>query len=284
VRDRASTALSRCRPGSIGSEPRCPDLVAVAAASLVRAPPSPSRPTPSYYTQSLSLRSAAPAGRSSSCTAVLLGRPASVGPVNDSKRVKSPAERRKAMLRELRSHHPRFIEALLADAQLAAAFRGERHEFRSRLDGVLQALRLMLQTDAFLALAAYRLKARLQALGIPVLPWLAHRLAMISAQVAIADTAVVHPGVFIPNGQVVVYGVVEIHPGVRLLPWVTVGPIGGGVVGPRIGPGAQIGTGAKVMGDFEVGANARVGVNAVVLDDVPPETTVVGIPAQPVTE
>lgn len=35
----------------------------------------------------------------------------------------------------------------------------------------------------------------------------------------------------------------------------------------------------KVLGDIEVGANARVGVNAVVLDYVPPNTTVVGIPA-----
>jgi serine O-acetyltransferase len=90
--------------------------------------------------------------------------------------------------------------------------------------------------------------------------------------------------VFIPNGQVVVYGVVEIQPGVRLLPGVTVGPIGGGFVGPRIGPDAHIETGAKVVGDIDVGANGRVGVNAVVLDDVPPNTTVVGMPAQAVTE
>jgi serine O-acetyltransferase len=187
-------------------------------------------------------------------------------------------------VREVASRHPPFMEALLADARVAAAYRGERHEFRSRVDGVLQALRLMLQTDAFLALAAYRMKARLQARGIPVLPRIAHRLAMVTAQVSIADTAVVHPGVFIPNGQVVVYGMVEIQPGVTLLPWVTVGPIGGGVVGPTVGPGAVIGTGAKLMGEIEIGANARVGVNAVVLDDVPPNTTVVGMPAQPVTE
>jgi serine O-acetyltransferase len=95
---------------------------------------------------------------------------------------------------------------------------------------------------------------------------------------------VVHPGVFLPNGQVVVYGAVEIHPGATLFPWVTVGPIGGGVVGPRIGPGVLIGTGAKVLGDIDVGANARIGVNAVVLDDVPPGTTVVGIPAAAVSE
>jgi serine O-acetyltransferase len=177
------------------------------------------------------------------------------------------------------ARHPPFMEAMLADARLAAAYHGDRHEFRSRLDGVLQALRLMLQTDAFLALTAYRMKARLQALGIPVLPWIAHRLAMVSAQVSIADGVVVHPGVFIPRGQVVIYGLVEVQPGVTILPWVTVGPIAGGFIGPRIGRGVTIGTGAKVLGDIEVGAGARIGTNAVVLDDVPPNTTVVGMPA-----
>ncbi len=185
---------------------------------------------------------------------------------------------------DARSRHPPFLEALLADARIACAYRGERQEFRSKLDGVLQALRLMLQTDAFLGLAAYRLKASLQAKGIPVLPWLAHRLAMMSAQISIGDAVVVQPGVFIPSGQVVIYGVVEIQSGVTLSPFVTIGVLGGGVIGPRIDAFAQIGTGAKVMGDIEVGANARVGVNAVVLDDVAPKTTVVGMPAEPVAD
>jgi serine O-acetyltransferase len=204
--------------------------------------------------------------------------------VNGVKPEQSALDGGKKILHEVHSRHPKFIEALLADARVAAAYRGERHEFRSRLDGVLQALRLMLQTDAFLALAAYRLKARLRALGVPVVPWIAHRIAMMTGQVSIAETAVVHPGVFIPNGQIVVYGLVEISPFVSLSPWVTVGTIGGGVVGPKIGYGAQIGTGAKVMGEIEVGAMARVGTNAVVLDDVPPNTTVVGTPARAVTE
>ncbi|MQA73293.1 MAG: hypothetical protein GEU88_02890 [Solirubrobacterales bacterium] len=172
------------------------------------------------------------------------------------------------------------MEALMADARVTTAFRGERDRFGSRLDSIVQVLRLMLESDAFLALAAYRMKASLKARGIPVLPWLAHRLAMVSAQVSITDTAVVHPGVFIPNGQVVVFGLVEIQSGVTLSPWITVGPIGRSVIGPKIGSGARIGTGAKVMGEIEIGANARVGVNAVVLDDVPPNTTVVGMPAR----
>ena len=206
-----------------------------------------------------------------------------VGQVNDSKPSQT-AERLKSGIREVQARHPVFLEALLADARVAAAYRGERHEFRSRLDGVRQALRLMLQTDAFLALAAYRAKARLQALGIPLLPWLAHRLAISSGQISIADTALVHPGVFIPSGQVVVYGSVEIKSGATLLPWVLIGPLGGGVRGPTIGPYALIGAGAKVMGEIEVGASARVGTNAVVLEDVPANTTVVGMPARAVTE
>jgi serine O-acetyltransferase len=206
-----------------------------------------------------------------------------VGQVNDSKPSQT-AERLKSGIREVQPRQPGFLDALLADARVAAAYRGERNEFRSRLDGVRQALRLMLQTDAFLALAAYRAKARLQALGIPVLPWLAHRLAISSGQISIADTALVHPGVFIPSGQVVVYGSVEINAGVTLLPWVLIGPLGGGVRGPTIGPFVQIGAGAKVMGEIEVGTGSRVGTNAVVLEDVPPNTTVVGMPARPVTD
>lgn len=184
----------------------------------------------------------------------------------------------------VRATTPRFLEAVLADARVAAAYRGERHQFASRLDGMLQALRLMLATDAFLAQAAYRLKARTQARGIPVLPWIAHRVAMMSAQISISDAALLHPGVFIPHGQVVVQGVVVVHPGAVLHPWTTIGLIGPGVIGPTIGPRASIGTGAKVLGPVSVGANARVGANSVVLGDVPPGTTVVGMPAKAVAD
>ena len=59
--------------------------------------------------------------------------------------------------------------------------------------------------------ACYRLKARLQALGVPALPRLAHRLAMALAQVSIGDPVVVAPGLYILHGQVVVDGLVEIR-------------------------------------------------------------------------
>jgi serine O-acetyltransferase len=51
---------------------------------------------------------------------------------------------------------------------------------------------------------------------------------------------------------------------------------------PTVGNNVIIGAGAKVLGPITVGDNARVGSNAVVLEAVPPDTTVVGIPARPV--
>ena len=54
--------------------------------------------------------------------------------------------------------------------------------------------------------------------------------------------------------------------------------ISGGVV---IGTGVLIGTGAQVLQYLHVGAGAIVGAGAVVTHDIPPGSTVVGIPARP---
>jgi serine O-acetyltransferase len=56
----------------------------------------------------------------------------------------------------------------------------------------------------------------------------------------------------------------------------------GGKRHPTIGNNVIIGAGAKVLGPITVGDNARVGSNSVVLESVPPDTTVVGMPARPV--
>ena len=51
---------------------------------------------------------------------------------------------------------------------------------------------------------------------------------------------------------------------------------------PTIGDRAFIGAGARILGGIKIGHDAKVGSNAVVLSDVAPRTTVVGIPARPV--
>ena len=177
-----------------------------------------------------------------------------------------------------------LLDVLVADARLAAAYRGAPIEPRSQRDQALAVLRLMFQSEPFFALAAYRARMRLKARGVPVLPWMLKRFAMRTAQISIADTVIVQPGVIIPSGQVVVEGTTEIGPFVTLQPWVTIAPVSGGSVGPKVGPGAIVNSGAKILGEIELGAGARVGTNAVVLDDVPPNTTVVGIPAQAVAD
>jgi serine O-acetyltransferase len=188
---------------------------------------------------------------------------------------------RRERWRAIRARFPGFVEAVLADARVTAGYRGERSEFRSRLDALAQIVRLCVASDAFLAQVLYRTKASLQARGVPLLPRLAHRLAMASAQVSIGDPVIVQPGVYIVHGQVVVDGLVEIGTGVTIAPWVTIGLRAGDFRGPTIEDGAQIGTGAKVIGPVRVGAGARIGANAVVTDDIPAGVTAVGAPARP---
>jgi serine O-acetyltransferase len=186
------------------------------------------------------------------------------------------------VLREIRERFPGFREAVMADAVLTAQFRGERHEFASRVDATLQILRLCAQSDAFAAQLMYRLKASLQRRGVPILPRLAHRLAMVLAQLSIGDPVVMHPGIYIIHGGVVIDGLVEIHSGTAIAPWVTIGLRSGNFRGATVERNVHLGTGSKVIGPVTVGEGAQVGANAVVVDDVPAWATVVGAPARSV--
>jgi serine O-acetyltransferase len=185
-----------------------------------------------------------------------------------------------AFWRAIRARHPRLRDALVADARVTALHRGERSEFRSAADTAIQILRLAWVSDAFFAQALYRAKARLQALGVPILPRLAHRLAMVIAQISIGDPVVIAPGVYIVHGQFVADGLVEIGSGAVISPFVTIGLRAGDVRGATIEDNVSIGTGAKVIGGVRIGAGAQIGANAVVVDDVAPGATVVGAPAR----
>ncbi len=66
-------------------------------------------------------------------------------------------------------------------------------------------------------------------------------------------------------------------------PWTTSGRRGT-VQGPTLEPNVRIGTGAKVLGPVRIGTGAQIGANAVVVNDVPTEATVVGVPARVVAE
>ncbi len=184
--------------------------------------------------------------------------------------------------REIHAAHPQLREAVVADALIALRFRGEGEDFASPFDALRHIVRLAWRSDAFLAQVLYRIKCRMQARGIPVLPRIAHRLAMAIAQISIGDPVIIEPGLYIIHGQVVVDGLVRIGAGTVLAPFVTVGLRAGDFRGPTLEAGVQVGTGAKIIGPVRVGAGAQIGANAVVVDDVHPGQTVVGIPARPV--
>ncbi len=81
------------------------------------------------------------------------------------------------------------------------------------------------------------------------------------------------------NG-IVIHSRAVIGPNCHISQQVTIGMLNDPNGLPRIGCGVDFGAGAKVLGGVSIGDGARVGANAVVLCDVPPGCTAVGIPAR----
>jgi serine O-acetyltransferase len=183
-------------------------------------------------------------------------------------------------LRTRARKHPHFVHAVLADTKCACTNLGRPVKDASRLRLAREAVRLLVVSDAFIGLVLYRGKARLQALGVPLLPHILHRLAIVSADVSIGTPVLVEPGIYLPHGQVVIDGLVTIGSGTTIRPWVTIGLLEGVFEGPKIAKNVRIGTGAKLLGPIAVGARALVGANAVVMCDVPAGATAVGVPAR----
>ncbi len=86
--------------------------------------------------------------------------------------------------------------------------------------------------------------------------------------VVIGETAIIEDDVLIYQG--VTLGGVSLDRGVKRH--------------PTIKSGVVIGGGAKVLGNITIGENSRIGANSVVIKDVPPNSTAVGIPARVVTK
>ncbi len=99
----------------------------------------------------------------------------------------------------------------------------------------------------------------------------------------------IHPGakigegVFIDHGIGVVIGeTAEIGNNVTIYQGVTLGGTGKdkGKRHPTIGNNVVVSSGAKVLGPFRVGDNSKIGAGSVVLKEVPPNCTVVGVPGR----
>ena len=119
-------------------------------------------------------------------------------------------------------------------------------------------------------------------------------LARYVSQRAVRKTGIeIHPGATIGHRLVIDHGVgvvigetAEIGDDVLIYQGVTLGGTGKdvGKRHPTIGNNVMISAGAKVLGPFKIGDNSRVAAGAVVLEEVPPNSTVVGVPTRVVRQ
>lgn len=134
----------------------------------------------------------------------------------------------------------------------------------------------------FLALSTYRISHQLWLDGRR---WLALYLQSVASEAFAVD---IHPaarigcGILLDHATSFVVGETAIiEDNVSILHEVTLGGTGKetGDRHPIIRSGVLLGAGAKILGRVEIGTGAKVGAGSVVLNDVPPRTTVAGVPA-----
>ncbi|HHT57489.1 serine O-acetyltransferase EpsC [Herbinix luporum] len=112
--------------------------------------------------------------------------------------------------------------------------------------------------------------------------WISQRTAR-KTGIEIHPGATIGKGLFIDHGIGVVIGETAIiGDNVTLYQGVTLGGTGKekGKRHPTIGNNVMISAGAKVLGSFTIGENSKIGAGSVVLSEVPPNSTVVGVPGR----
>lgn len=190
-----------------------------------------------------------------------------------------------AIIRERLAKHrretPPFFRAIRRDAVVYSAYRGDGYEFRSRFAEAVNILRLAWKSEDFLGIILYRFSSRMRVRGLPVLPTLLNKICYHVYNLRIGDPVLIHPGIYIPHGNVIIDGLVEIGQNCTIAPFTTIGLRENNYFAPLIGDNVHIGTGAKIIGPVTVGDGAFIGAGAVVVNNVPPDTTVVGVPARP---
>ena len=112
--------------------------------------------------------------------------------------------------------------------------------------------------------------------------WISQRAAR-KTGIEIHPGATIGEGLFIDHGNGVIIGETTIiGNNVTLYQGVTLGGTGKehGKRHPTIGNNVMISAGAKVLGSFTIGDNSKIGAGSVVLEEVPPNSTVVGVPGR----
>jgi len=161
-----------------------------------------------------------------------------------------------------------------------------RAEIRAALErdpAAKSSLEIILNYPSLHAIVAHRIAHLLYKLRIPIIPRCISQISRHFTGIEIHPGANIGQGLFIDHGLGVVIGETSIiGENVTLFQGVTLGGTGKekGKRHPTIGNSVVIGAGAKVLGNIIIGDNVQIGANAVVVKDVPPNCTVVGVPGR----
>ncbi|MCQ9207047.1 MAG: serine O-acetyltransferase [Omnitrophica bacterium] len=142
---------------------------------------------------------------------------------------------------------------------------------------------VLLTYSGLQAIIFYRIAHRLLKMKLPFLPRLISQFARWVTGIEIHPGAVIGTSLFIDHGMGIVIGETSvIGNNVTLFQGVTLGGTGKerGKRHPTLGNNIVVGGGAKILGNVNIGDNVQIGANAVVIRNVPPNSTVVGIPGR----
>ncbi len=172
---------------------------------------------------------------------------------------------------------------ILFIAAIAITFRGEVKAAFERDPAATSFLEVLLTYSGLHAIIMYRIAHGLLKLKVPFFPRFISQFAKFITGIEIHPGAKIGKDSFIDHGMGVVIGETSVlGDNVTLFQGVTLGGTGKqrGKRHPNIGNNVVIGTGAKILGNITIGDNSYVGANAVVIKDVPANSTVVGIPGR----
>ncbi len=154
---------------------------------------------------------------------------------------------------------------------------------RERDPAATSDLEVALLYSGFHAVLAYRLSHKLYKHNKHFAARMVSQGARFLTGIEIHPGAKIGKGLFIDHGSAVVIGeTAEIGDNCTIYQGVTLGGTGKhvGKRHPTLGDNVMVGSGAKVLGPFKVGSNSKIAANAVVLDEIPENSTAVGIPAR----
>jgi serine O-acetyltransferase len=179
--------------------------------------------------------------------------------------------------------HTIFTEVFEASEYARNAIRQDLNAIANRDPAARGIAEPFLHYKGFHALEAYRISHILWNEKRPAFALFLHsRIAEVFSP-DIHPAAKIGAGILIDHGTGVVIGeTAVIGNDVSLLHEVTLGGTGKdhGDRHPKVGNGVLIGAGAKILGNVKIGDGSKIGACSVVLNDVPPHTTLAGVPAR----